>query len=49
MQSDCCWYGLPTFANSVANGKVAPKGDIKASVLFVRADHLFRLRPNRAR
>ena len=28
MQSDCCWYGLPTFANSVAIGKVAPKPDL---------------------
>ena len=31
------------------DGPIAPKAGIKASVLFVRADHLFGSRPDRAR
>jgi hypothetical protein len=27
--NDCIGYGLPTFANPVANGQVAPEADVQ--------------------
>jgi hypothetical protein len=38
-----------TVAGMRGNGEVAPKAGIKASVLFVREDHLFGSRPDRVR
>jgi hypothetical protein len=40
--------GEATFAGTHGNDGGAPKAGIQVSVLFVRADHLFRSRPDRA-
>jgi hypothetical protein len=46
---DCCAFREETFAGTHANERDAPKAGIKPSVLFVRGDHLFGSRPDRAR
>src|SRR6516225_6865933 len=38
----------PTLAGRRRNARDAPKAGIQVSILFVRADHLFQSRPDRA-